>query len=87
MPMKRPDVLTADFEAELVVYVPADNKAHHLDAGLSLVLSSCDGATATADFVAEVATGTSRSTTDIESWLETSLASLAELGMLAESGD
>jgi hypothetical protein len=85
MPLKPPEVLTADFDGELVVYVPGENKAHHLDEGLSLVLSSCDGTTPTADFVAEVASGTGQTTSDVERWLEASIMSLAELGALTES--
>ena len=57
MPRKRADVMVADFDTELVVLVPDERQAHHLDVGLSLVLDSCDGTTSTAAVVAEVALG------------------------------
>jgi hypothetical protein len=40
MPAKGPDVLTADFETELVVLVPEQRTAHRLDEGLSLLLEA-----------------------------------------------
>jgi hypothetical protein len=43
IPAKRPDVLTADFETELVVLVPEQRTAHRLDEGLSLLLDASDG--------------------------------------------
>jgi hypothetical protein len=82
MPRKRPDVVVADFDTELVVLVPDERVAHHLDEGLSLVLDSCDGTTATATVIAEVALGTGTPVDAVESWLADTLATLARLNVL-----
>ncbi len=82
MPRKRSDVMVADFDAELVVLVPDERQAHHLDVGLSLVLDSCDGATPTANVVAEVASGTGEPHDAVESWLADTLATLDRLNVL-----
>ena len=82
MPRKRADVMVADFETELVVLVPDERQAHHLDVGLSLVLDSCDGATSTAAVVAEVALGTGASIDAVETWLADTLATLERLNIL-----
>lgn len=82
MPAKRPDVLTADFETELVVLVPERRTAHRLDEGLSLVLDACDGTTATADVVAEIVSGTGQDRGAVCRWLDDGLGQLADLGVL-----
>ncbi len=82
MPRKRADVMVADFDTELVVLVPDERQAHHLDVGLSLVLDSCDGATSTAAVVAEVALGTGTAVDAVESWLAETLATLERLNVL-----
>lgn len=81
MPAKRADVLTADFEAELVVLVPEQRTAHRLDEGLSLILDACDGTTTVDDFVTEVAEGTGQDRGAVSRWLEDGLRQLAELGV------
>jgi len=81
MPRKRADVMVADFDTELVVLVPDERQAHHLDVGLSLVLDSCDGVTSTAAVVAEVALGTGAPVDSVESWLAQTLATLARLNV------
>jgi len=82
LPRKRPDVMVADFEAQLVVLVPDERQAHHLDEGLSLVLDSCDGVTTSATLVAEVAEATGSDAGIVASWLAESLATLDALNML-----
>ena len=82
MPLKPPEVLTADFDAELVVFVPSTNEAHHLDEGMSLVLASCDGITPSADLVNEVAAGTGEDVDVVERWLAATLTSLRDVGIL-----
>ena len=82
MPLKRPDVLTADFETELVVLVPEQRTAHRLDEGLSVVLESCDGVTPTSALVAEVAAGTGEDLGQVEVWLADALMQLAALDVL-----
>jgi hypothetical protein len=82
MPRKRADVMVADFDTELVVLVPDERQAHHLDVGLSLVLDSCDGATSTASVVAEVALGTGSPVDAVESWLAETLVTLGRLNVL-----
>jgi hypothetical protein len=82
MPRRRAAVVVADFDTELVVLVPEERMAHHLDEGLSLVLDSCDGVTATADVVAEVAQATGSPTDEVQLWLKKSLQTLDELNML-----
>lgn len=82
MPRKRVDVMVADFDTEVVVLVPEERLAHHLDVGLSLVLESCDGATSTAAVVAEVALGTGEAIDAVESWLADTLATLDRLNVL-----
>lgn len=82
MPRKRQEVVVADFETELVVLVPEERKAHHLDVGLSLVLDSCDGTTATASVVAEVVSATGETIDVVESWLADTLATLEQLNVL-----
>jgi hypothetical protein len=85
MPRKRADVMVADFDTELVVLVPDERQAHHLDVGLSLVLDSCDGVTPTAAVVAEVAEATDTETDAVESWLADTLATLARINVLESS--
>ena len=82
MPRKRADVMVADFDTELVVLVPDERQAHHLDVGLSLVLDSCDGVTSTAAVVAEVALGTGTAVDAVESWLAETLVTLDRLNVL-----
>lgn len=82
MPRKRVDVMVADFDTELVVLVPDERQAHHLDVGLSLVLDSCDGVTSTAAVVAEVALGTGTAVDAVESWLAETLTTLERLNVL-----
>ena len=82
MPAKRPDVLTAEFETELVVLVPEQRTAHRLDEGLSLVLDACDGATRSADVVAEIVSGTAQEHAAVCRWLTDGLRQLADLGIL-----
>jgi hypothetical protein len=79
MPAKRPDVLTADFETELVVLVPEQRTAHRLDEGLSLLLDASDGVTPTADVVAEVCAATGQIEADVCSWMEDGLGQLRAL--------
>lgn len=86
MPRKRADVMVADFDTELVVLVPDERQAHHLDVGLSLVLDSCDGVTSTAAVVAEVALGTGTAVDAVESWLAETLATLERLNVLEGVG-
>ena len=85
MPRKRPDVMVADFETELVVLVPDERQAHHLDEGLSLVLDSCDGVTPTANVVTEVSAGTGQPVDAVEAWLADTLAVLDRLNVLQPS--
>ena len=85
MPRKRADVMVADFETELVVLVPDERQAHHLDEGLSLVLDSCDGATPTANVVDEVVAGTGQPVEAVEVWLADTLATLDRLNVLEPS--
>ncbi len=82
MPRKRPDVLTAEFETELVVLVPEQRAAHRLDEGLSLVLDACDGTARTADVVTEIVAGTGQDHAAVCGWLRDGLVQLAELGIL-----
>ena len=82
MPRKRDDVMVAEFDAELVVLVAGARMAHHLDEGLSLVLDSCDGLTATAAVIEEVADATCDSNEAVEEWLRSALGQLNSLGML-----
>lgn len=84
MPRKRADVMVADFDTELVVLVPDERRAHHLDVGLSLVLDSCDGATSVAAVVAEVAAATGEAVGAVESWLADTLATLDQLNVLEQ---
>jgi hypothetical protein len=79
MPAKRPDVLTAEFETELVVLVPEQRTAHQLDEGLSLLLDASDGVTPTADFVAEVCAATGQVEADVRRWMDDGLRQLKEL--------
>ena len=79
MPAKRPDVLTADFETELVVLVPEQRTAHRLDEGLSLLLDASDGVTPTADVVAEVCAATGQAEADVRRWVEDGLGQLRAL--------
>ena len=85
MPRKRADVMVADFETELVVLVPDERQAHHLDEGLSLVLDACDGETSTASVVAEVVAGTGQPVEAVEAWLADTLATLDRLNVLEPS--
>lgn len=87
LPLKRADVLVADFDTELVVLVPEERKAHRLDAGLSLILSSCDGVMPAAELIAEVAADTGDTHVDLERWLLNGLAELAALKVLVRSAD
>ena len=87
LPRKRPDVLVADFDTELVVLVPEERKAHRLDAGLSLILSSCDGVTTAVELISEVAADTGDEHADLERWLGNGLAELAGLKVLVGSAD
>jgi hypothetical protein len=87
MPRRRADVVVADFDTELVVLVPDERVAHHLDEGLSLVLDSCDGTTSTASVVAEVALGTGTAVDAVESWLAQTLTTLARLNVFDEPWD
>jgi hypothetical protein len=82
MPGKRDEVMVAEFDTELVVLVPGVRMAHHLDAGLSLVLDSCDGKTPTADVIAEVAEATGNEPEAVSIWLCNALDQLAEREML-----
>ena len=82
MPRRRADVLVAEFDGELVVLVPGERMAHHLDAGLSLVLDSCDGSTPTADVVAEIAGATGDGPDTVRVWLHDAMRQLAELQVL-----
>jgi hypothetical protein len=82
MPGKRDEVMVAEFDTELVVLVPGVRMAHHLDAGLSLVLDSCDGKTPTDDVISEVVDATGDSPEAVRAWLRSSLDRLAELDML-----
>ena len=79
MPAKRPDVLTADFETELVVLVPEQRTAHRLDEGLSLLLDASDGVTPTADVVTEVCAATGQVEADVRRWMEDGLRQLTAL--------
>jgi hypothetical protein len=83
MPRKRDEAMVADFDTELVVLVPEVRQAHLLDEGLSLVLDSCDGSTATADVIAEVVDATGESPEAVAAWLRQALGQLDELQMLA----
>jgi hypothetical protein len=85
MPLRRSEVLVADFDTELVVLVREDRQAHHLDEGLSLVLDSCDGATPTANFVEEVVKATGQSTDQVNGWLINAIDHLIELGVITQS--
>lgn len=87
MPRKRADVMVADFDTELVVLVPDERQAHHLDVGLSLVLDSCDGVTSAAAVVAEVALATGSPVDAVESWLADTLDTLARLNVLDSSAE
>jgi hypothetical protein len=82
LPAKRPGVLVADFDTELVVLVPDERQAHRLDEGLSLILSSCDGASATERFVTEIADATGDSSKAVEAWLLDGLRQLERLKIL-----
>lgn len=82
MPKKRADVLTADFETELVVLVPEQRRAHRLDEGLSLVLDGCDGVTAPGHLVAEVAAATGQPADQVEVWLAAALEQLGDIDVL-----
>ena len=82
MPRKRDDVVIAGFEGELVVLVAGSRMAHHLDAGLSLVLDSCDGETPTANVISEVAESTGDDSAAVGKWLKSSIEKLADLDML-----
>jgi hypothetical protein len=82
MPSKRPQVMVADFDSELVVLVPEARLSHHLDAGLSLVLDSCDGVTGTEAVVAEIAAGTGESPEAVRVWLANCLRELVALEMV-----
>jgi hypothetical protein len=77
LPTKRDDVLIADFDTELVVLVPGERRAHRLDAGLSLVLSACDGETAREALVREVANGTGDDLDATGRWLDNAVHTLA----------
>ncbi len=81
LPSKRPDVLVADFDTELVVLVPGQRRAHHLDEGLSLVLDACDGHTSSRSVVDEVMTGTGAAQETVETWLLDALRQLAALDL------
>lgn len=83
MPLKRADVMVAEFDTELVVLVPECRQAHHLDVGLSLVLDSCDGTTSTTDVVHEIAANTPSTTNEVRQWLAACLATLADLDILS----
>lgn len=87
LPHRRSDVLVADFDTELVVLVPEERRAHRLDEGLSLILSTCDGTTATDTFVAEIAEATGDPTSDVEAWLRDGLEQLAALKILQSHAD
>ena len=87
MPRKRDEVLVADFDTELVVLEPDDRQAHHLDEGLSLVLTSCDGRTPSAEVVAEVMTATGDDRVSVEAWLVSCLDRLDELKMFAPAAE
>ena len=56
--------------------------AHHLDAGLSLVLDSCDGTTPTVDVIAEVAEATGDTPDAVSAWLRAALDQLEALDVL-----
>jgi hypothetical protein len=83
LPSKRLDVLVADFDTEFVVLVPEQRKAHRLDSGLSLILSSCDGTTTTAALLDEIEQTTGDQRPDLERWLHSGLAELRQLGVFA----
>lgn len=82
LPRRRTDLMTADFETELVVLVPDQRRVHHLDEGLSIVLDSCDGNTRVPDLVQEVAGATGVTPSQVEVWLADSLDRLADLALL-----
>jgi hypothetical protein len=84
LPSRREDVLVADFDTELVVLVPGERRAHRLDAGLSLVLSSCDGETTYAELADEVSAGTGESGESTQEWLDHALATLRDLGVFGQ---
>lgn len=84
LPRMRDDVLVADFDTELVVLVPGDRRAHRLDAGLSIVLSACDGETERAALIDEVASGTGDDAEATSRWLDNAVRTLSELGVFAE---
>jgi hypothetical protein len=90
MPAKRPDVLTANFETELVVLVPEQRTAHRLDEGLSLLLDASDGATPTATVVAEVCAATAQGEVEVRRWMEDGLSQLRALDVFVadqQTGD
>jgi hypothetical protein len=87
MPLRRPEVLVADFDTELVVLVPADRQAHHLDEGLSLVLDSCDGVTPTSALVDEVVQATGQSTDQVRVWLGDAIERLIHIGVVEPFSD
>lgn len=82
LPRRRTDLMTADFETELVVLVPDRRRVLHLDEGLSIVLDSCDGETTAASLVEEVATATGDTAGQVERWLSDALDRLDDLALL-----
>lgn len=84
LPRKRDDVLVADFDTEIVVLVPGERRAHRLDAGLSLVLSACDGETSRTVLIDEVASGTGDDVEVTNRWLDNAVQTLAELGVFED---
>jgi hypothetical protein len=65
MPTRAPDVEVAEIDGELVVLVPSERRAHHLDPLLALVFDACDGVTPLASVVAEIAEATSTSADEV----------------------
>lgn len=82
LPSLAEGVSVADFGTELVVLVGPQRRAHHLDAGLSLVVDSCAAGTNRPALVDEVARATGDRPEQVCVWLDACLAELGSLGIV-----
>lgn len=82
LPTLAPDVEIAEFDDELVVLMPGDRRAVHLEAGPALVFDSCRRGHDRASLVEEVSAATGTAPAEATTWVEQTLIELARVGAL-----
>lgn len=83
LPSIAPGIEIAEFDTELVVLVPNDRRAVHLDSGHAIVLDSCRRGHGADRLVADVVEATGDDAEAVREWVDGVLRELARLGILA----